>query len=255
MVDRVTETVGDGLFVLWEACRNLKEGLIKFAVVGGTDSKLSPWDIAGFIRLTAMSTRKCAPEEASAPCSRHRDGMVVGEGGVCFVLERYGDAKRRGAKIYAHIAGFGAACGAGSLTETDPNAVARSVSQACRYAGVGYDEIDLISAHATSTPSGDSKEVMGFNQAMGPSARNPWAYNSKGSMGHWIVPAGLVSLAPAVLALHRGVIPPNLNLKGDVDPACDLRYAYETVETKVKTALVTALGFGNTDVACVVQSV
>ncbi len=235
-----------GAIALTEALRWIQTGEADYVLAGGTDAGLTPAVWAALCSLGALSTRNDAPEEASRPFDRDRDGFVYGEGAVVFVVEREDLARRREARVYAELAG--AALTSDAHHETAPRSegdvAAMAIRGALRDAGARPDDVDLIVAHGTGTPLNDLAETRAIKLALGPRAHGIPVTAPKSMVGHLIGAAGTLAALVGVLAIRDGVIPPTINLDHP-DPACDLDYVpLRARKARVRLALLNAFGFG-----------
>ncbi len=235
-----------GAIALTEALRWIQTGEADYVLAGGTDAALTPAVWAALCSLGALSTRNDAPEEASRPFDRDRDGFVYGEGAVVFVVEREDLARRREARVYAELAG--AALTSDAHHETAPRSegdvAAMAIRGALRDAGARPDDVDLIVAHGTGTPLNDLAETRAIKLALGPRAHGIPVTAPKSMVGHLIGAAGTLAALVGVLAIRDGVIPPTINLDHP-DPACDLDYVpLRARKARVRLALLNAFGFG-----------
>ncbi len=231
----------------------IKHGDADVMLAGGTEAAVTPLSIAGFANMKALSTRNDEPEKASRPFDRDRDGFVVGEGAAVFVLEEYEHAKKRGAKIYCELAGYGANCDAYHLTAPEPSGeVAADVMlRALKDAGVSPDEVDYINAHGTSTPLNDKTETLAIKKAFGERAYKIPISSTKSMIGHLLGAAGACEAVATVMTIKENVIHPTINLENP-DPECDLDYVpKEPREKEVKVAISNSFGFGGHN-ACLV---
>ncbi len=220
-------------------------------VAGGAEATITPVGIGGFEAMHALSRRNDDPTHASRPWDKGRDGFVCGEGSGILVLESLSRAKKRGAKIYAELTGYGASSDAYHLTQPAPGGegAQRSMRMALKDAGVSPDQVDYINAHGTSTPVGDVEESKAITSVFGSHAtdKHVWVSSTKSMMGHLLGAAGAVESAVCALAMATGKIPPTINLT-DPDPNCVLDYvANEARERRVKHALNNSFGFGGTN--------
>jgi 3-oxoacyl-[acyl-carrier-protein] synthase II len=205
--------------------------------------------VGGFAAMRALSTRNDDPEAASRPWDKDRDGFVLGEGAGMLVLEEYEHAKRRGARIYATLAGYGMSADAHHMTAPceDGDGAARCMANALRNARMNPSDIDYVNAHGTSTPLGDIAETLAMKRSFGADAKRIAISSTKSMTGHLLGAAGGVEAVFSVLALHRQVAPPTANLV-NVDPACDLDYVPLTArEMPIRAALSNSFGFGGTN--------
>ncbi len=242
-------------YALQVARRWVASGWVDACLVGGCDRSLTPIGLACFGNLGALSGRNADPAAASRPFDRGRDGFVIGEGGALFVIESAASARRRGARPYAELAGCGASGDAyhAVTPSPDPTYAARAVTAALADAGVNADEVDYVSAHATSTPLGDVGEARALRLAFG-GATVPVS-STKGATGHLIGGASAVEAAACLIAMERGAIPPTVNLD-DPDPECDLCHvAHVALERRVDVAVSNAFGFGGSNSCIVLRKV
>lgn len=244
-----------GLHCIGDAARIIEYGDADVMVAGGAESTVSPLGIGGFAAMRALSTRNDDPTAASRPWDKGRDGFVLGEGAGVMVLEEYEFAKKRGAKIYAEVAGYGMSADAGHITAPDVDGPRRSMLAALRNAGMNADQIHYLNAHGTSTPLGDINETNAVKAAMGEQARQIVISSTKSMTGHLLGGAGGLESVFTVLALHHQVAPPTINLHHP-DPECDLDYcANEARPMRIDAALKNSFGFGGTNGALVFRRV
>lgn len=232
-----------------DAAEWIRRGEADAMIAGGTEATISPLCIGGFAAMKALSIRNDAPEKASRPFDAERDGFVCGEGAGIVVLEEYEYARKRGARIYAELAGYGASADAHHLTNPSPGGEgpARSMRMALRLARVDAEDVDHINAHATSTPPGDVAETLAFKRAFGDHARKIAISATKSMTGHLLGGAGGVEAVFTVLAIHHNVVPPTINLEKP-DPECDLDYVpNEARPMRVNVAISNGFGFGGTN--------
>jgi 3-oxoacyl-[acyl-carrier-protein] synthase II len=236
-----------GLHCIGEAGRLIEYGDADVMIAGGAESTVSPLGIGGFAAARALSTRNDDPKTASRPWDKDRDGFVLGEGAGVLVLEEYEHAKRRGAKIYAELAGFGMGADAFHMTAPNVDGPKRSMKAALRNAGVNADQVHYLNAHGTSTPLGDVNETNAIKLAFGEHARKMVVNSTKSMTGHLLGGAGGVESVFTVLALHHQVSPPTINIFNQ-DPECDLDYcANEARPMKIDVAVKNNFGFGGTN--------
>jgi 3-oxoacyl-[acyl-carrier-protein] synthase II len=236
-----------GLHCIGEAGRMIEYGDADVMVAGGAESTVSPLGIGGFAAARALSTRNDDPKSASRPWDKGRDGFVLGEGAGVLVLEEYEHAKRRGAKIYAELAGFGMGADAFHMTAPNVDGPKRAMKAALRNAGMNADAVDYLNAHGTSTPLGDANETNAIKLAFGDHAHRLVVNSTKSMTGHLLGGAGGIESVFTVLALHHQVSPPTINLV-EPDPECDLDYcANEARSMKIDVAVKNNFGFGGTN--------
>jgi 3-oxoacyl-[acyl-carrier-protein] synthase II len=242
---------------LGEAAAAIMRNDADVMLAGGAESTITPLAIGAFAQMRALSTRNDAPEKASRPYDRDRDGFVLSEGAVVFMLEELEHAQRRGARIYAEFRGYGASADAYHLSSLAPGAEgsARSMRAALARAKLAPTEIDYVSAHATSTPGGDGEEAAAIAGVFAENKANLHVSGVKSMTGHLLGAAGAMGVFSAVLAIHHGVIPPTINLE-NMDPACSELGLNVTPNTAVKkpvrAALANSFGFGGTNASIVV---
>jgi 3-oxoacyl-[acyl-carrier-protein] synthase II len=241
-----------------EAWRIIKFGDADVMLTGGSEACIVPVGIAGFCAMRALSTRNDEPERASRPFDKDRDGFVMGEGAGVIILEEYEHAKKRGAKIYCELAGYGLTADAYHMSAPLPGGegAARCMAMAMNHAKVSPGEIDYINAHGTSTPVGDVCETKAVKLAFGDYARNGLLVSSTKSMtGHLLGAAGAIEMAASVLAMRDSIVPPTINLDHP-DPECDLDYVpHKAREKKVKVAISNSFGFGGHNSSVVIKAV
>lgn len=237
-----------GLHSIGEAGRLIEYGDADVMVAGGAESTISPLGVGGFAAARALSTRNDDPATASRPWDKDRDGFVLGEGAGVLVLEEYEHAKRRGAKIYAELAGFGMGADAYHMTAPNVDGPKRSMKAALRNAGINAEQVQYLNAHGTSTPLGDVNESNAVKLAFGSHAKEKLVISSTKSMtGHLLGGAGGIESVFTVLAVQNQLVPPTINIFNQ-DPECDLDYCANTArELKIEYAVKNNFGFGGTN--------
>jgi len=237
-----------GLHSIGEAGRMIEYGDADVMVAGGAESTISPLGVGGFAAARALSTRNDDPATASRPWDKDRDGFVLGEGAGVLVLEEYEHAKRRGAKIYAELVGFGMGADAYHMTAPNVDGPKRSMKAALRNAGISADQVQYLNAHGTSTPLGDVNETNAIKLAFGSHARDKLVVSSTKSMtGHLLGGAGGIESVFTALAVQKQLVPPTINIFNQ-DPECDLDYCANTArEMKIEYAVKNNFGFGGTN--------
>ncbi|MDR2209310.1 MAG: beta-ketoacyl-ACP synthase II [Azoarcus sp.] len=237
-----------GLHAIGISARTIAYGDADAMLCGGSESTVTPVAVAGFGSAKALSTRNDDPATASRPWDIDRDGFVIGEGSGVLVLEEYEHAKRRGAKIYAEIIGFGMSADAFHITAPDTDGPRRSMVNALKDARVNPDQVQYLNAHGTSTPLGDKNETDAIKLAFGAENASRLVVNSTKSMtGHLLGGAGGLESVFTVLAIYHQVSPPTINIF-DQDPECDLDYCANTArEMKIDIAMKNNFGFGGTN--------
>jgi len=236
-----------GLHSIGLAGRLIEYGDADVMIAGGAEATVSPLGIGGFAAARALSVRNDSPQTASRPWDKDRDGFVLGEGAGVMVLEEYEHARKRGAKIYAELAGFGMGADAFHMTAPNVDGPKRSMRAALRNAGVNADAVQYLNAHGTSTPLGDVNETNAIKLAFGDHAAKLVVNSTKSMTGHLLGGAGGVESVFSVMALHTQVSPPTINLHNP-DPECDLDYcANEARQMKIDVAVKNNFGFGGTN--------
>ena len=238
-----------GNHCIGDAFRLVQRGDADAMIAGGTEAAITPLGVAGFAAARALSTRNDAPQQASRPFDRDRDGFVLGEGAGVVVLEALDSARRRDAKIYAEIIGYGTSADAYHITAPpdDGEGAVRCMRAALSDGGTSPDEVGYINAHATSTMA-DAIETRAIKTVFGVSPKAAVS-STKSMTGHLLGAAGGVEAVFSILAIHREVLPPTINLDHP-DPACDLDYIPNTARrTRVDVALSNSFGFGGVN-AC-----
>ena len=231
------------------AARTIQYGDADIMVAGGAEMAFTPLGIGSFCQARALSQRNDAPEKASRPWDRDRDGFVMAEGGGAIVLEEYEHAKARGAKIYAEFAGFGMSGDAHHITAPpeDGEGARLAMTAALRDAAVTPDQLHYINAHATSTELGDRAETIAIKRTLGDYAKKVPVSSTKSMTGHLLGAAGVVEAIFSILAIRDGILPPTINLENP-DPECDLDYVPNTArQAPVRVALSNSFGFGGTN--------
>ncbi|HEV7746892.1 MAG TPA: beta-ketoacyl-ACP synthase II [Pyrinomonadaceae bacterium] len=240
-----------GAHAIGDSFKIIERGDADVMICGGAESAITPMSVAGFASMRALSTRNDDPEHASRPFERDRDGFVIGEGAGIMILEELEMAKRRGAKIYAELVGYGATADAFHLTmpdETGSGAI-RAMQKTIRDAGVQPEQVGYINAHGTSTPYNDKFETLAIRKTFGAHAYKLAVSSTKSMTGHLLGAAGGIEGVFSVLALHRKVLPPTINYVNS-DPDCDLDYVpNQPRKAEVEYALSNSFGFGGTNAA------
>lgn len=245
-----TNSIGD-------AYHMIARGDADAMIAGGTESTITPLAVSGFNVMKALSTRNDDPAGASRPFDKGRDGFVMGEGAGIVILEEMEAAKKRGAKIYAEVGGYGLTSDAYHLTAPAPEGegAARCMKMALNNAGVNPEEIGYINAHGTSTPYNDLYETMAIKSVFGDHAYKLKVSSTKSMTGHGLGAAGGLEAVYTLLAMERGMLPPTINYE-EPDPDCDLDYVpNEPVEADVKVAISNSLGFGGTNATILFKKV
>jgi len=242
----VTSACATGANAIGEAGEMIRRGAAELALAGGAEAGVVPISVAGFSAMRALSERNDAPQQASRPFDRDRDGFVVGEGAGILVLEELEHARARGATIYAELMGYGSNDDAFHITAPEENGVgaADCMRTALAMAGLGPEEIDYINAHGTSTPLNDVIETRAIKAVFGAHAYRLAISSTKSMTGHLLGASGALEAIISIMALCEGVIPPTLNLDNP-DPECDLDYVpHRARRATLHTALSNSFGFG-----------
>jgi 3-oxoacyl-[acyl-carrier-protein] synthase II len=238
-----------GLHCIGAAGRMIEYGDADVMIAGGAESTISPLGLGGFASARALSTRNDDPATASRPWDTDRDGFVLGEGAGVMVLEEYEHAKARGAKIYAELLGFGMSADAHHMTSPleDGDGARRCMVAAMNNAGINPDQVNYVNAHGTSTPQGDVAETIAIKRALGEHAKKTVVNSTKSMTGHLLGGAGGLESVFTVLAVHKQLSPPTINIFNQ-DPACDLDYCANTArEMPIAIAVKNSFGFGGTN--------
>ncbi len=239
-----------GGHAIGEAFHAIKHSMADMVITGGAESCITHLGVGGFCALKALSTRNNEPEKASRPFDKGRDGFIMSEGAGIVVLEELEHAKKRGAKIYAELSGYGATCDAYHITAPDPSGMpaAKAMEITLKEAGLNPEDVDYINVHGTSTVLNDKTETKAVKLAFKDTAYKVSISSTKSMTGHMLGAAGAAEFIYSCLAIERGVIFPTINLEMP-DPECDLDYTPNKVrEKKVNTVLTNSLGFGGHNV-------
>ncbi len=238
-----------GVHNIGQAARMIAYGDADAMIAGGAEKASTPLGMGGFGAARALSTRNDAPQQASRPWDKDRDGFVLGDGAGVVVLEEYEHAKARGAKIYAELVGFGMSGDAYHMTSPPENGrgAALAMKNALRDAGVNAEQVQYINAHGTSTPAGDIAETMAIKSIFGAKPEGLMVSSSKSMMGHLLGAAGSVESIITILSLIDQKVSPTINLDNP-DEGCDLDYVPHTArDAKLEYALCNSFGFGGTN--------
>ena len=228
------------------AFREIRHNEADVMVTGGAEAAVSAMSLGGFASMKALSTRNEDPQRASRPFDLERDGFVLGEGCGALILEELQHARRRGARIYAEIAGAGFTADAYHVTDMAPGGEggARAMRIALNQAGLNPEDVDYINAHGTSTPIGDRTETAAIKSVLGDHARHAAVSSTKSMTGHLLGASGAIESIACLLAIHHGRVPPTINYEHP-DPECDLDYVPNTArEMPVRVAMNNSFGFG-----------
>ncbi len=244
-----------GAIAVGDAFRQIRDGYADVMIAGGAEAPLSPLCFGAFALIRAMSTNNDDPEHASRPFDRHRDGFVMGEGAATLILEEYGRAVSRGARIYGEIAGFGVTNDAHHMTAPLPDGsqAARAMRIALQDADLSPGEIEYVNAHGSSTPLNDSTETLAIKSVFGEHAHRLAVSGTKGYYGHALGASGAIEAGICALALEESWLPPTINLSV-ADEACDLDYLPGAGrDRRVEHMLTNSFGFGGINAALVIR--
>ncbi len=245
----IVSACASGTHAIGESARLIKYGDVDVMIAGGAESAVCTLGIGGFAAMKALSTRNDDPEIASRPWDKDRDGFVMGEGAGILVLEELEHAKRRHAKIYAELVGFGASSDAYHITAPNAEGPALALSRAIKDSGLPVSEINYVNAHGTSTPLGDANETNATKSVFGEHAKKLVVSSTKSMTGHLLGAAGGVEAVYSVLAIRDQIVPPTINLVNqDFDAGCDLDYcANEARKLTINAVASNSFGFGGTN--------
>ena len=245
----IVSACASGTHAIGDSFRKIQYGEVDVMVAGGAESAVCTAGIGGFAAMKALSTRNDDPEVASRPWDKDRDGFIMGEGSGVLILEELEHAKRRGAKIYAEIVGFGASSDAYHITAPNAEGPALALSRAIADSGLSVNEIDYVNAHGTSTPLGDANETNATKAVFGEHAKKLVVSSTKSMTGHLLGAAGGVEAVYSVLAIRDQIAPPTINLVNqDFDASCDLDYcANEARKMNIRAVASNSFGFGGTN--------
>jgi 3-oxoacyl-[acyl-carrier-protein] synthase II len=244
-----------GTHSIGDASRMIEYGDADVMIAGGAEAAITRLSVGGFAASRALSTRNDDPATASRPWDKDRDGFVIGEGAGVLVLEEYEHAKKRGAKIYAELTGYGMSADAYHMTAPNMDGPRRSMRNAMNNAGINADQVQFVNAHGTSTPLGDANETNAIKAAFGDHAYNLVVNSTKSMTGHLLGGAGGLESVFTVLSIHNQVSPPTINIFNQ-DPECDLDFCANTArDMKIEYALKNNFGFGGTNGSLVFKKV
>src|SRR5713226_9081404 len=244
-----TSACASGSHAVGEAYRMIRDGYIDAAITGGTEAALTSLGVGGFIAMRALSTRNDAPEKASRPFDKERDGFVMSEGAAALILEERESAIKRGAKILAEVCGYAANSDAYHITSPSPEGrgAAKCMRMCLEDSDLDPNEVDYINPHGTSTEQGDLAETQAVKRVFGERAAKVAISSTKSMTGHTLGAAGAIESVFTVLAIERGMLPPTINQEVP-DPQCDLDYVPNKPRpAKIRIALNNSFGFGGTN--------
>ncbi len=253
----ISSACATGAHALGQACRMIERGDADVMIAGGSEAAIIPLGIAGFIALRALSTRNDAPEKASRPFDKSRDGFVMGEGSGILILENEKHARARGARVFARFSGIGYSSDAYHPTAPSirGEGAALAMKNAIADAGIEPGDVRYINAHGTSTSAGDKAEVAAIKSVFNGSAADVCISSTKSMTGHMLGAAGSIEAIFSILALHYSELPPTINLD-DIDPECELNHvANKSRRITSKFAISNSFGFGGTNSALVFEKI
>ena len=246
-----------GLDSVGYAAELIRENSVDVMIAGATDAPISPITVACFDAIRATTPRNDDPEHASRPFDRTRNGFVLGEGAAMFVLEELGAARRRGAHLYAEIAGYACRCNAFHMTGLRPDGaeMAEAIRVALNEARMNPGDVDYVNAHGSGTKQNDRHETAAFKRSLGEHARRTPVSSIKSMVGHSLGAIGSIEIAASVLAMENNVVPPTANLH-EPDPECDLDYVPLTArDWRTDTVLTVGSGFGGFQSAMLLRAI
>jgi 3-oxoacyl-[acyl-carrier-protein] synthase II len=251
----VTSACASGVHSIGDAVRYIRDGVSDVMLAGGAEATICRLAVGGFAAMRALSTRNDAPEKASRPWDKDRDGFVLGEGAAMLVIESLEHAEKRGAKILCEITGYGVSSDAYHMTSPAPEGAGgyAAMAMALKDSGLKATDIQYINAHGTSTPVGDGLETAAIKHLLGDHAKNVMVSSTKSMTGHALGAAGAIESAFCVMAIRDQIAPPTLNLENPSED-CDLDYVpHKAREAKIDNVLNNSFGFGGTN-ACMIFS-
>ncbi len=241
-----------------DAFRVIQHDVADVMIAGGSEAAITPMGLSGFARMGALSTRMDAPEAASRPFDRDRDGFVLSEGAGVVVLEEYEHAKRRGAPIFAEMLGYGVSSDGSHMTAPDPEGTgaARAMMSSLKDAGLNFDQVGYVNAHGTSTPLGDKAETNAIKRVFESHAKNGLCVSStKSQLGHLLGASGGVEFVISILSMMHQLVPPTINLENQ-DPECDLDFVpNQARQVTLDRVLSNSFGFGGHNACLVVGKI
>ncbi|RJQ48696.1 MAG: beta-ketoacyl-[acyl-carrier-protein] synthase II [Nitrospiraceae bacterium] len=248
----ISTACASGTHAIGEAVKMIRNGEIDIALAGGAEAPVCRLAVGGYAASGALSRRNHEPQKASRPFDMGRDGFVISEGAGILVLEELNHALKRGARIYAELAGYGTSSDAFHQTKPDSDGESRAIRQALHDAGINSEKVDYINAHATSTPLGDITEAKAIREVFGTRTQNIHVSSCKSMLGHMLGAAGAVETAISALSIHRSTIIPTINLEYP-DPACDLNHVTSLMKKEINIAVTNSFGFGGSNAVLVLR--
>ncbi|RJQ21086.1 MAG: beta-ketoacyl-[acyl-carrier-protein] synthase II [Nitrospiraceae bacterium] len=248
----ISTACASGTNAIGEGFRMIRHGEIDVALAGGADAPVCRLAVGGYGASGSLSKRNREPQKASRPFDMDRDGFVIAEGAGVIVLEALEHALKRGARIYAELAGYGVSSDAFHQTRPDSDGEAIAIGKALKDAKVSTEEVDYINAHATSTPSGDIAETGAIKKVFGRKADDIHVSSCKSMLGHMLGAAGAVEAAITAVSIDRGIIIPTINLDNP-DPGCDLKHVTSVIRQEINVAVTNSFGFGGVNAVLVLR--
>ncbi len=246
----ISTACASGTNAIGEASRMIRCGGMDVVLAGGADAPICRLSLGGYGASGSLSARNDDPEKASRPFDRDRDGFVIAEGAGVLVLEESGHALKRGARIYAELAGYGTSSDAYHQTRPDSRGEAEAIRKALHEAGILPEEVDYVNAHAPSTLLGDREESRALHKVFGDRTRHVHVSACKSLLGHMLGAAGAVEAAITAMSIYKGVMPPTINLENP-DPECDLNHVTSPLNRDVNIAVSNSFGFGGVNAVLV----
>ncbi len=253
----VATACATGSNAIGDAAKLIENNACDVMIAGGSEAALCRLGVASFIAARALSTRNEEPEKASRPWDKDRDGFVMGEGAGVVVLEEYEHAKKRGARIYGELAGYGMSADANHITApcADGEGAAKAMELALADAGVNPEQVDYINAHGTSTGLGDVAETKAIKRSFGDCAKKLWISSTKSHLGHLLGASGGIEAIFATLSVNQNIVPPTINLDNP-DEGCDLDYVpHKAREKQINIAMSNSFGFGGHNASLLIKKI
>jgi 3-oxoacyl-[acyl-carrier-protein] synthase II len=248
----ISTACASGTNAIGEAFRMIQHGEVDIALAGGSEAPVCRLAVGGYGASGALSGRNSEPEKASRPFDSDRDGFVISEGAAVLVLEEHDRALRRGAGVYAELAGYGTSSDSFHQTKPDIDGEALAIRNALKNANITINEVDYINAHATSTPLGDAAEAKAINEVFGNKVNEIYVSSYKSMLGHMLGAAGSLEAAVTAISINRGTVIPTINLD-DCDPACGLNHVTSALNKEISIAVTNSFGFGGVNAVLVLK--
>jgi 3-oxoacyl-[acyl-carrier-protein] synthase II len=246
----ISTACASGTHAVGEAFKMIRNGELDIALAGGTEAPICRLAVGGYGASGALSRRNNEPGKASRPFDKDRDGFVIAEGAGILILEDLRHALKRGAQVYAELAGYGTSSDAFHETKPDSEGEAIAIHRALKDAGISSGSVDYVNAHATSTPLGDAVEATALKKVFGDKASAIHVSSCKSMLGHMLGAAGTIEAAITALSIQKGAITPTINLENPA-PECDLNYATSLIKKDINVAVSNSFGFGGVNAVLV----